>query len=143
MKYVEDNVNDTSLQEEFTNLLDLAIAICENPKNHVTSEVRADELKLNEKLWVELITRLVVLVNSSNIVAGSQIYQFFNQFIHDCFKRISDHKLNNDSKSLFLNVFNKFCINFLKMTPQNLPHLLISKMYYNKCLFHIPMKVKS
>ena len=76
MKYVEDNVNDTSLQEEFTNLLDLAIAICENPKNHVTSEVRADELKLNEKLWVELITRLVVLVNSSNIVAGSQFINF-------------------------------------------------------------------
>lgn len=117
LKYVEDNVNDTSLQEEFTNLLDLAIAICENPKNHVTSEVRADELKLNEKLWLELITRLVVLVNSSNIVAGSQIYQFFNQFIHDCFKRISDHKLNNDSKSLFLNVFNKFLHQFPEDDP--------------------------
>ena len=117
LKYIEDNVNDTTLQEQFSNLLDLAIEICENPKSLVISKVEADELKSNEKLWLELITRLVVLANSTNTVVGSPLHQFFNQFIHDCFKRISDYKLNNDSKSLFLNVFNKFLHQF----PENDP----------------------
>ncbi|KAK6464639.1 vacuolar sorting protein [Scheffersomyces coipomensis] len=106
-KIANEDVNGQ--QKELTRfriILNHGISICQKPQ---TFDIEYDnELKLNEKMWLELIENLVELANLS--MANQLVHEFLNKCIHDVFRTISDTKLKQQERS-FLVIFNKFLAN--------------------------------
>ncbi|KAI5968435.1 VPS8 [Candida theae] len=99
-------VQDLEHKDECESYVNLACTICEDPATY-TQSLSADGVILNESLWLNLITSLVDLANSSD--ESSPIHEFFNTCIHDCFRKISDYKLSNSQHSQsFSTIFTKF-----------------------------------
>ncbi|KAK6455777.1 vacuolar sorting protein [Scheffersomyces xylosifermentans] len=114
LEFMNSKMNE--LEEErmvnkFSQLLKQAMTICELSQ---TYEEYEKGLSLNEKMWLDLIENLVNMASKKQ--QEGKIHRFLNKCIHDCFRAISDAKLNpnvHDSdhgkkEKSFLTIFNKF-----------------------------------
>ncbi|CAR65389.1 DEHA2A08844p [Debaryomyces hansenii CBS767] len=146
------NQKKEDLLSKFANCLGRAMDICEIEDTYVEHD---GDMYLNERLWLTLIENCVKM---SNIAATKRLksknneYQnvseFLDRCIHDCFKRISESKLNpnvseNEKKEKsFLVIFNRFLENSTKdskmTTISNIRDILrevfISYSYENEIL---------
>ncbi|CAK9437855.1 uncharacterized protein LODBEIA_P22330 [Lodderomyces beijingensis] len=102
----ESSFIDAACQDRFVYLLEYAMKICERPETYDVQV--SQDLNLNEQLWLKIIHTLVEVANhaASNHIAGQN---FINHCIHECFRTMSDSKLNNSKREQsFLVIFNKF-----------------------------------
>ena len=101
-------VKDLACKCECESYVNLACTICEDPATYQATT--DDEMTLNEKLWLKLITSLVDL---ANVATEPPIHEFFNSCIHDCFRKISDYKVfNSRNEQSFSAIFTKFLQNY-------------------------------
>jgi hypothetical protein len=100
LESMESLVDGESNNGKFNHLLEHAMKCCENSPMEKQDE---EELYLNERLWLSLINGLVRMANKSG-------NKNIDKAIHDCFRRISDCKLNPAAtqEQSFLAIFNKF-----------------------------------
>jgi WD40 repeat protein len=95
--------------EKFTTLFNQSMEICEHPG---TYKEESGDISLNEKLWLDLIRLFVSMADRMQL--NTTIHELLNKCIHDCFRKISDTKLNPNSidnkkkEQSFLTIFNKF-----------------------------------
>ena len=95
--------------EYFTTLFNQSMEICEHPGTH---KEECGDISLNEKLWLDLIRLFVSMAD--RMQPNTSVHELLNKCIHDCFRKISDTKLNPNSidnkkkEKSFLTIFNKF-----------------------------------
>ena len=106
---ISASLDDEGLKSTFTKLLHQSMKICELAE---TYEEYDGDLILNEKMWLDLIGNVV---NMASIMQhNAEVHTFLNGCIHDCFRAISDAKLNTNvgdsekKEQSFLTIFNKF-----------------------------------
>lgn len=103
--YMEKLADTKDKEDEFMKYLSYAMKCCE--QSPMEKSLEKDELNVNEKLWLKLINKLVIMANEKNNK------DYLNKSIHDCFRRISDVKLNpkiaeKNQEQSFLIIFNEF-----------------------------------
>ena len=100
LESMESLTDGESNYGKFNHLLEHAMKCCEQSPMEKQNE---EELYLNERLWLLLINGLVRMANESG-------NKNIDKAIHDCFRRISDCKLNPAAtqEQSFLVIFNKF-----------------------------------
>lgn len=146
------NENQEDLLPKFTSCLERAMYICELEDTYVEHD---GSMYLNERMWLRLIENCVRMSNTTaakNLKSHNNAFQnlskFLDRCIHDCFKRISESKLNpnvseNEKKEKsFLVIFNRFLENSMKdskmTTLSNIRDILrevfISYSYENEIL---------
>ncbi|KAI5953193.1 VPS8 [Candida jiufengensis] len=104
IQQILDQITESN-QENFIHLINYAMTIIETPETYDIS-IDEEEMSLNEKLWLNLLNSLV---NLANITTDENTHNFINRCIHDCFKKISDYKLNSPKgEQSFLKIFTIF-----------------------------------
>ncbi|CUM51241.1 uncharacterized protein AC631_02496 [Debaryomyces fabryi] len=146
------NEKQEDLLPKFASCLERAMDICGIEDTYVEHD---GAMYLNERMWLKLIENCVKMSNTAaaeNVKSDNNAFQNVSQFldrcIHDCFKRISESKLNpsvseNEKKEKsFLVIFNRFLENSMKdskmTTISNIRDILrevfISYSYENEIL---------
>lgn len=109
LEYLSSNMDRLDQDKHFSTLFTQSMDICELPGTYDES---SGDISLNEQLWLDLIRLLVSMAD--RMQQNTPIHDLLNGCIHDCFRKISDTKLNpnaTDTKkkeASFLTIFNKF-----------------------------------
>ncbi|KAG7660458.1 VPS8 [[Candida] subhashii] len=109
MKKIAPKLEDNqSIRDKFEQILSYLVNICELPQTY-TILIESD-FSLNEKMWLDVIHNLVEMANNTKKLTT---HDFINKCIHDCFRTISDYKLNSihigdQKEKSFLVIFNRF-----------------------------------
>ncbi|KAI3402517.2 VPS8 [Candida oxycetoniae] len=106
LNHLENFPEPTTKSNQFADLLGYCMDICESPETYNVHV--EDGVTLNEQLWLKVIYTLVDMASSREGDARKTI----NLFIHDCFRKVSEHKLNyskgGSGEKSFLTIFNRF-----------------------------------